>query len=292
MKTKEQKELLKKCRHKAEMPFTIGAILLTVLLVALVIFLFRSVGGENPWAEEFLMNELEFGEKEIEFALKCGNFLLIVIVAVLVLKLTWELFKNAGIAMVNDIPVDEEACPELFAEYRQHCERLGIRNVPRLMLAADTGNLEDTGIKLKSNRYLRTDLFGIGYDDSMTRFDIVHDLADIAYRHYDYPILIATIAARWLPIVKNLYSRVMCYSSDRLAAELMGREECITALLRKYLNAAYDEDQREEYVKRLDRELTPIERVSAVLNNLSTDTPSYLYRLQALVRDDNRGRII
>ncbi len=292
MKTKEQKELLKKCRHRAEIPFTIGAVLLTVLFVVLVVFLVRSVGQENSWAEDFLMNRLEYGEEEISFAVKCGKYLLIVIVIILVLKLTWELFKNAGIAMVNDIPVEEDFCPEIFAEYRQHCERLGIKNIPRLLLATDTGNLEDTGIRIKSNRYLRMDLYNIGYDDSITRFDIVHDLADIAYRHYDYPILIATVVARWLPPVKNLYSRIMCYSSDRLTAELMGKEECITGLLRKYLQSAYEEDKREEYINRLKIELTPAERLSAVLNNLSTDTPSYQYRLQAILKDDNRGRVI
>ena len=290
MKTKEQKELLAKCRHRAEIPMTVIAVILTVLFVFLVVFLVRSLGDDQR-AEDFLVNQLEFEETDIEFALKCGKYLVVAIIAVMVLKLAWELFRNAGIAMVEDIPIEESDSPEIFQEYREYCEKLGITDIPKFLLAADRGNLESTGITIKSNRYLRMNIFGIGLDDSITKFDILHDLADMAYRHYDYPLLIATVVARRLPLVKNLYSRIMCYSSDRLAAELMGREECITVLLRKYLKAAYEEDQREEYVKRLDRELNFVEKISAVLNNLSTDTPSYIYRLKAIV-DDKSGRVI
>ena len=84
----------------------------------------------------------------------------------------------------------------------------------------------------------------------------------------------------------------MCYSSDRLTAEIMGKDECITVLLENYLQSAYEPDKREEYMKRLDRKLTPIEKLSEVFDNLSTDTPSYLYRIRALADDSNPGRII
>ena len=72
---------------------------------------------------------------------------------------------------------------------------------------------------------------------------------------------------------------------------MIGKEECITVLLENFMVSAYDSEQREEYVKRLDRKLNTAEKLSAVLNNLTTDTPSYLYRLKAIV-DDRDGRVI
>lgn len=296
MKTKEQKELLAKCRHKAEIPVTVAAVILTMLFTGFVIFLFRS-SGNNQWASDFLMNNLEYEEAEVKFALECGRYILIVIVIVLLLKLFWELFKNAGIAMVHDVPVEESYSPEVFREYKECCGKLGITKVPKLLLATDKENLESTGITIRSNRYLRmylgvVEAAACTEDDNLIRFEVLHDLADIAYNHYHYAVLIVTIAARWLPIVKNIYSRVMCYSSDRLTAEIMGKDECITVLLENYLQSAYEPDKREEYMNRLDRKLTPIEKLSEVFDNLSTDTPSYLYRIRALADDSNSGRII
>ena len=291
MKTKGQKSLLKKCRHKAEIPVTIAAVILTVLTLLLVVFLVSSL-GKNQWAEEFLVNNFELEEADIQFALKCGKYLVIAIIAVLALKLTWELFKNAGIAMVEDVPVEESDYPEIFTKYRKWCEILGIEETPKLFLATDRDNLESTGIKIKSKRYLRVDLSSLGGDDeSMTDFEIVRELAHIAYHHYSYPLLIATIVARHLPFVKNIYSRIMCYSVDKLAAEIIGKEESITVLLENYLESAYDSEQRNEYVKRLDRKLNTTEKISAVLNNLTTDTPAYLYRLKAIASDKD-GKVI
>ena len=292
MKTKEQKELLAKCRHRAEIPVTVIAVVLTILLAVFVVFLFKS-SGNDQWASDFLMNELEYEEADVDFALKCGKHLLIVIFIVLFLKLLWELFKNAGIAMVHDVPVEESYCPKIFKEYKECCAKLGITNIPRLLLATDKENLESTGISILSNRYLRMDQAALfEEDDNAVRFEVLHDLADIAYNHYYYPVLIATIAGRWLPIIKNIYSRVMCYSTDRLTAELMGKDECITVLLKDYLQAAYEPEKREEYLKRLDRKLSPIEKLSEIFDNLSTGTPSYLYRIKALADDNNNGRLI
>ena len=73
MKTKEQRELLAKCRHKAEIPVTVAAVILTILFTVLVIFLFKS-SGNNQWASDFLMNTLEYEEAEVDFAIKSGKY--------------------------------------------------------------------------------------------------------------------------------------------------------------------------------------------------------------------------
>ena len=49
-----------------------------------------------------MVKNFELEKADIQFALKCGKYLVIAIIAALALKLTWELFKNAGIAMVED----------------------------------------------------------------------------------------------------------------------------------------------------------------------------------------------
>ena len=289
MKTKEQKAVLKKCRHRAEIPMTVAAIVLTVITVLLVILLVSSVGKDQK-AAEILTEQLEYEQADIDFAVKCGKYLLIAIVIALFLKLVWELFKNAGIAMVNDVPFEEKYDPKLYKEYRKYCEKFGIQEPPKLLLATDKENLESTGITIKSERYLRMDLSSLDVasateDDDVIRFEVLHDLAHIAYHHYHYALLIATVVARWIPVVKSIYNRIMCYSADRLAAELIGREECVTIFLRSYMQSAYESERREEYIKRLkDQKLTFAERISATLYNLTQDTPSYPDRIRALIK--------
>ena len=297
MKTKEQKALLKKCRHRMEIPITIAAVVITVAFAVLVVLLFGSV-GKNQQAEDILIEQLEYEQADIDFALKCGKYLLIVIVIALFLKLVWELFKNAGIAMVNDVPFEEKYDPKLYTEYRECCEKLGIQEIPKLLLATDKENLESTGITIKSERYLRMDfsslvIAGATGNDDVIRFEVFRDLAHIAYHHYHYALLIPTVVARWLPFVKSIYNRVMFYSADRLAAELIGREECITVLLERYLQSAYEPERRSEYLARInEQKLTAIERVSAALHNLTTDTPSYTDRVRALMNNRRSGRIV
>ena len=179
MKTKEQKALLKKCRHRAEIPVTIVAIVLTVAVAVLIVFLFGSV-GKNQQAEEILIEQFEYEQTDIDFAVKCGKYL-----------------------------------------------------------------------------------------------------------------LTATVAARWIPIVKSIYNRVMCYSADRLTAELISREECITVFLERYMQSTYESERRDEYIKRLkDQKLTFTERLSAALYNLTQDTPSYPDRIRALMDERNHGRVV
>ena len=85
----------------------------------------------------------------------------------------------------------------------------------------------------------------------------------------------------------------MCYSADRLAAELISREECITVFLERYMQSAYEPERREEYIKRLkDQKLTFTERLSAALYNLTQDTPSYPDRIRALMDERNHGRVV
>ena len=291
MNEKRDKDLLKKCRHKAEIPITIAAIVITILFTVLVIFLFRS-SATNQTAQDFLINNLEYEETDVDFALKSGKYLIIVIIIVLIIKLFWELFKNAGIAVVNDIPMEESYDPLLFKEYKEYCEKLGIEKTPEIYLAGDKENLESTGITIKSSKYLRIDSSVLFEEEGTIRFEFLHELAHIAYKHYNYALLLATIVVRWAPILRSIYSRIMCYSADRLAAEILGKEECITILLKKYLLSTYEEDKRDKYIERLDRKLTFTERLSSILNNLTSDTPSYLYRIQALAKDDNKGRLI
>lgn len=297
MKTKEQKESLKKCRHRMEIPFTVAAVVITLIVAALIVFLFRSAGKDQQ-AEKILVEQLAYERIDIEFAKKCGEYLLIAVVLFLFLKLLWELFKNAGIAMVNDIPFEKEHDPQIYEEYLRYCEMLGIREPPKFLLALQTGNLESDGITIKSERYLRVKLATLGIakatrNQDILRFEVLHDLAHIAYHHYHYALLIPTVTARWLPFARNIYSRIMCYSADRLTAELMGRDECISVLLGNYMLSAYDPQYREEYIKRLkEQKLTLTERVSAALHNLTTETPSYPDRLRALLSDRNNGRII
>lgn len=296
MSEKKDKDLLKKCRHKAEIPITIVAIIITILFTILVVFLFKS-SATNQGAQDFLINSLEYEETDVDFALKSGKYLIIVIILMLAIKLFWELFKNAGIAVVNDIPIEESYDSVLFKEYKEYCRKLGIEKIPEIYLTTDKENLESTGITIKSRKYLRlylsirdeADMFA---EENIIRFEFLHELAHIAYHHYNYALLLATIVVRWAPILRSIYSRTMCYSADRLAAEILGKEECITVLLKRYLQSTYEENKREEYIKRLDRKLTISERISSILNNLTSDTPSYLYRIQALVKDDNKGRII
>ena len=59
----------------------------------------------------------------------------------------------------------------------------------------------------------------------------------------------------------GMYNRVMCYSADRLTAELISREECITVFLERYMQSTYESERRDEYIKRLkDQKLTFTER--------------------------------
>ena len=274
-----------------EFPVTIAAVVITVAIAVLAVLLFRSVGNDQH-AEEILMEQLEYEQADIDFAVKCGKYVLIVIVLFLFLKLVWELFKNAGIAMVNDVPFEKKYNPQIYEEYLRHCKTLGIQSPPRLFLSTQLGNLESTGITIKSEHYLRVDQGAADNQDNF-RFEVLHDLAHIAYHHYHYVLLIPTVAARWIPFVKGIYNKVMCYSADRLTAELMGREACITVLLQNYMLSAYEPELREVYIKRLnEQKLTMSERISAALYNLTADTPSYPDRIRALADDRNRGRLI
>lgn len=296
MKEKEVKELLKKCRHKAEIPITICAILINILAVVLVIYVFNT-DSENLFLFELLSNVFNFEEYDIAIALALGKYLLFFIIVFWIIGLIWMLFTNIGIAMVDDIPLTEKVDSRLYGVYLDYCKKLGIKKIPKLFLAPNLDNIYSDGITIKSNKYVRidnaaTDLAIIDNDWTNVEYEIAWELAHIAYGHYSYWLLLLTVIARWLPIIRSLYSRVMCYSADKLASEIVGKENSIKALLMDYFMNKYEEKKVKDYIGYLYSEKQNfIEKLSEMFTNLSKDMPSYKYRLQALLKDED-GKLL
>lgn len=285
-------ELLKKSRHKAEIPITICAILINVIVVAFLIYVFNAK-TEDLFLFELLSNVFSLEEYEIAIAIACGKYLFLLIIAFWFVRLIWTLFTNVGIAMVDDIPLTEKVDSRLYGIYLDYCKKLGIKKIPKLFLAPNLDNIYSDGITIKSTKYVRidnaaTDLAIIDNDWTNVEYEIAWELAHIAYGHYSYWLLILTVIARWLPIIRSLYSKVMCYSADKLASEIVGKEKSIKALLMDYFMNKYEEKKVKDYIGYLYSEKPNfIERLSEIFTNFSKDSPSYKCRLQALLNDED-----
>ena len=67
-------DLIRKCRHKAEIPFTIFAVVLNVFCGWVLIRLLR-IAGNNEWATKLLVDVLKCEEADVVIAIRFGRFM-------------------------------------------------------------------------------------------------------------------------------------------------------------------------------------------------------------------------
>ena len=286
-KKKELRKFKRMCRHKAEIPMFVLSIVLTMgILSSITYFGVIKIGSQENFVK--LMEEFEINENAAELLIGFGRFLSIGLIAILVFRLFFTFFRDYGRAIARDLPITENQFEELYTKAREYSERLGIEEEPKIYSSAEDEYVDFHGIEMFSPFVIKVDAdtFAATYElenmDNML-YDIAFDLAADFMGHKNIWRFVVTCAVNWIPIYGDLCYRIMCYTDDRVVRELMGDEAALKSLTTK-LNYCWmiPYTSEDEYVKDINRPLTPFQSVARFVENLLSKEPIPAYRIATM----------
>ena len=282
---KELKELVRKSRHKAELPVTAVFVIISLAMYAAVAY-FGIIAPSLPEGVEKLAEMLEYAS----VLAKCGKYIVIAFVGITLVRIVWAYFRDIGAAFARDVRISEKQSKEVYDIYNSLVERMHYTAPPTLSLSKENSDMTVLGVPIKNYYCIRMNEVQVfnahdyGDDYSKVKFLIASELAHTVLGHKDVLLFILTYPARVIPVFNNLLDHFQTYSSDRVAAELMDEEEIVRAI-------TWDENDIDyagwcldgsKYEKSLNDGINAYFRFGRFIENLSSDTPVPIYRLYAV----------
>jgi len=122
----------------------------------------------------------------------------------------------------NGICISEYQFPEVYKEYKDMLEQLGIQKEPKLFILQQGGLLNAFAIRFSGHNYIAiySDIFSIINSDKDTlKFVIGHELGHIKRNHMSKRFW--TFPSSIVPFLTPAYSRMCEYTCDNIGAALI-----------------------------------------------------------------------
>lgn len=288
---------IKKYRHKAELPLIVISLVFSLGVYGLLTYLsIQALNNEN--SAERLTNMINDEEGIFEPLIKYGAFFVLIAFIVLYIYIVIKFFANLGEAVSRDIPVTDKQ----FSNLKEYCElyskRLKLKVTPELYISQEgRARVETSFMAIENERFIRLNCYytfaACDLEDyASIKFLIASELAHIILGHRDPLWVLLTLPARLIPIYKNVIGRAMNYSADRIAAELVGKEDAINAIITlsndPYMVCKLDKDK---YISDMLDRRSNIHQLSRTYYNLFSDMPIPAYRIAAISNPNNSGKL-
>ena len=293
----ELRQMMKGARHPAEIPLTILSVLFTLITFAAISY--ASVfARSSESAMEFLKEMVELDEETIQFILRFGGDIVAILVVVLILRIVYENLTFLGKVVSRDMRAEDSRVEELSRHFQSRARELGIRNLPELFITGSDYETKVLGVDIRGKNAVTISKAMIAEaekngDWNDVEYAVSRRIAHIFLGHYDLWFQLSTLVGKMIPVYRELFSRAMTYSTDRVVSVMMGKEDALYAMF----TSCYDVDMYKdmeipEIVESKVKDHTRAERLSKAGANLMSDEPIMPYRLLAIIDRSRPGRLL
>ena len=137
-------------------------------------------------------------------------------------------------AELLNFSLDDMQNKEYFELFKKYCELLDIKT-PILFLNNSVYDSSIFNVKIRGEKaigistkaYQEAALYK---DYHLFNYQVCSTLGDIYLGHYNVVFQLLTFWPKVIPFYKRLYSRTLCYSTDRVAQILIGTTPLITSM--------------------------------------------------------------
>ena len=207
------KSEIRKIRHKWELPLFAAVVSVTLVLVAMIVFLLI------PFVAEMLTDDV--------IELRNGLGLIILMIPVLVFFTMGNLYAKTRARAVR---VTEKNFPELYHKTEEFAKKLGMKKVPPIYVKQQNGALNAFAAAVIGKPFsnINAEIVDIAYgehkDFGPAYFVLAHEIAHIYFNHVQFRYFTLVHLGRLIPILGPTFSRAREYSCDRLAQLLTDSE--------------------------------------------------------------------
>lgn len=297
----EVKEIIKKTRHKAELPLKYISIAITVISMFIIGIMASAANSDDALKAELMEGMAEdpqtaaIVEAALSFGIGCG----IIVIIFLVILLLFQYYKMYAQIMSYSIKVSPTNFPEIYAKAQEFSEKLGLKKVPEVYIQQHNGQLNAFATYVVGKRYvqLNAEIVDVAYmenkDFDTLYFVMAHEFGHIYCHHVTLLYNLSTFVGRIIPIFAPTFTRAQEYSADRVAQALTDNvncEECMALLsggrhLYKYIDI-------NDYLEGANSNHNFIEKLGRFIINLLATHPITPFRVQAIMDPERRsGRL-
>ena len=293
---KEIADRLKNARHKADIPLTVLAVLITLGLLAFLSYA-AVTARENEEVLKFLTEVTGFGPQVIQFILRVGGDIALVFMAVLLLKIVEQNITFLGKMLSGEMRLSDSRFSEIKEIYNTWTGACGLKIVPEIFISGSDYKSEVLNVPVRSNKVISIDKKMIlaaekSGDWTEVEYTLARRLAKIYLGYYGLPDQLFTFSVKLIPGLKQLLSRCRTYSVDRVVMALLGPEEAIEqTFCQCYDVDLYRDLDREAIVDHKLRSFSRAEKLSKFLENAGSETPISPFRLEAMLNPEKDGRL-
>lgn len=239
-------------RHKLEKPLFVISVFLSF-----AIFFLSFLGYEATMEtgdRNLILQIFEIESETAVIVFKIGGYIAIIFIIYIVLNVFMTYYNFLIDAKANDVYISEKQFPMLLEAEKEYAEKLGIEKLSQLFVSNEKEELSVKDIIVINPNVIRIPygeiIVSANKDYYGPKFTIAKHLA-YNYMGYCKPILFLLILfSNWIPILKNIGNRLMTYSTDKIAAELIGKENAIKAIMESAVDIWFIEYMNvEEYIE-------------------------------------------
>lgn len=313
-RTPLDKRLIKACRHKSEMRWYRGMVIINLLIVIGVITVFIcSIQSNKSYVDAYISKSIEVFNEQIEeengeetttykqaeeeledmvedFPLNIQFFMeIIILIAFIPLLVCWLYAQYRSMS----IKITKVNYPEIYEIVEEYAQKLQMKKIPEVYMVQGNGIINALSSFIPGKQYIEimADLLEVAYrehhDMATIRFIIAHEMAHIYYKHSTlhncYSILFSSV----IPILSPTLSRAREYSCDRLAQVLSGSDGVDAMFMLIAGIHLYKQIDRDDYLEHSKN----IKGFFVFCYNLICDHPIMNKRIAALMMKKGSGKL-
>ena len=295
------RKIIRKTRHKAELPLKWLSVILSVLLFLGIGLIAEGAGGDLEFTQElYSMIDDPETESMVSVVIDLGIGCSVVAFFGIIVLLLYAFYQQYAKVMAYSVKVTPKNFPEIYAKAAEYTEALGLRKQPDVYIEAENGVLNAFASYVLGRRYVKinAELVDIAYmenrDFDTLYFVMAHEFGHIYLHHVTLFYNLFTFVAKLIPLYGPLFSRAQEYSADRVAQALTDNKnaaECMALLsvgrhLYKHMDV-YD------YLESAGERHNLLERLGRFIVNLNASHPITPFRVKAVMDPKRRsGRLI
>ncbi|MCQ2752086.1 MAG: hypothetical protein MJ189_03195 [Coriobacteriales bacterium] len=286
----------KQFRHAAEIPLHVIIITLNLAILVFIGWLIFIL-PQDPELIQFLSTFFDVPKESIDASLDNGECVLIILLIIVFIRIVGGYLKYIGNTSSFEVKLSQTQMPQVSKICNQYSHRCGLKYEPYVYFythkksgipGSDEGIISPYIIRLDANQaksYFEYESFWPGLE-----FLIAREIGHIYLGHSSVLLYFACCFARKIPFIGALQYRAMCYSADRVAAELVG-ENALQGLgmsLVKPKNTTYL--NVEELFIGDQKTDSGLQKVAIIYNNLTSLEPVPALRIYAL-KNNTQGKL-
>lgn len=288
--------LARSARHKWEIPLVIFSAFLTVFFYVLSYSL-SVLAKQGNFAVDILRIILNVSSNYSGIILRWGSLIIFLFLLYNSILLVYYNLSYKGMCYSRSIKLPESKYKLLNEMYLELAQKAGIENPPPVYIASEDKPRTIIGIPVMSSR-------AICIDDDIVRnaietgdtgeveYCLLRKLAAISLGHCSFINQFLTLCIKYIPVLRGLLYRSMCYSVDRFVKLVLGSEFIIRNIIETSYNLEDYEEDADSFARLRRNAISKDEHFASLAENLAGNVPVPIFRIQALLSDSRSGRLL